>query len=86
MGLSSKSGNGWLMQVITRCTCGRNMYADKNDLAVVIEQDGYTALGGLCKTSLVVCMRDGCDGKWRTNRPYMQGLPRIYFSEYQKKD
>ena len=85
MGLSSspsQNGTKYNDQLIAECTCGRNRYNDKEELAVIAEQDGFTPKGTPCKTSLVVCLRDGCDGRWRTNRPYMQGLKRILWSEY----
>lgn len=88
MGLSSspsQNGTRYTDQMLVKCTCGRNKYNDREDLAVIAEQDGFDFKGRPCKTSLVVCLRDGCNGMWRTNRPYIQGLKRILWSIYKRE-
>ena len=74
--------------VIIDCACGRNRRNDRGDLAVIMEED-HTAYHGpyvrskvKVKTSVVVCMREGCLGRWRTNREYIDKLPRVFWKEY----
>lgn len=81
---AAKYTKKYIHTIITPCTCGRKRHSDYTDLAVIVEQDGYGKDGRVCSSSLVVCLRIGCGGMWRGNRPYIEKLPRMCFSDYNK--
>lgn len=71
------------------CTCGRGAY-DHTELAVILEEDGQSyapkSRGSFpSKRSLVVCIRKGCFGKYRSAKMYVAKLPRIFGNDYAKQ-
>jgi hypothetical protein len=68
--------------VIRECTCGRKN-RDLADLAVIREQFCKTPGGKASTYSLVVCMRNGCKGMYRSADKYVEKLPKIWWVNYQ---
>jgi hypothetical protein len=69
--------------VIKKCICNRPK-RDISDLAVVKEQFRKSPTGGPSTYSLVVCLRKGCGGSYRSADVYVEGLPRIWYRDYKK--
>jgi hypothetical protein len=67
--------------VICECTCGRKN-RDLADLAVIREQFHRTPGGKASTYSLVVCMRNGCGGKYRSADIYVGKLDKIWWGDY----
>ena len=67
--------------VICECSCGRKNH-DLKDLAVIREQRHKSPHGKDSTYSLVVCLRDGCQGQYRSADKYVENLPVMWWSEY----
>ena len=75
-------------KVIIPCTCGRKN-RDLDECAILREEDGKVFYGWKSgpkesEASTVVCLRQGCLGKWRSRAKALEKLPRLWFSDYQK--
>ena len=74
--------------IYVKCTCGRNKATDKNDLVVILEEDGYGYHGNIKMSptkgpySKVMCIREGCKGEWRSKKKYVAKLPRMSWLEF----
>lgn len=68
--------------ILRKCTCGRAMQ-DYGDLAVIIESDKTEQAYGIeYKTCLVVCLRKGCVGAWRSSKKITEKHPRMLSVQY----
>lgn len=66
------------------CTCGRGNF-DLKELAVIREQFGKSPNGKDSTYSLVVCLRQGCIGQYRTGDKYVTKLPKLWWKDYLEK-
>jgi hypothetical protein len=67
--------------VVQECSCGRKNL-DLGDLAVIREQFHKSPNGKISTYSLVVCMRNECEGMYRSADKYVEKLPKIWYSQY----
>jgi hypothetical protein len=67
--------------IIRPCTCNR-LNRDLDNLAIIREQFHKSDKGHPSTYSLVVCLRDGCLGMYRSADKYVDSLPKIWHRDY----